>query len=197
MRALRAHCSEGRLTVDELDECSASAYAAVTLGDLAALVADLPDPAPAAPVARDVDGPEARSPAPAGERVERVTATLSTAEQGGVWQVPRRLVARATLGECRIDLRRAEIPDEVHIDARTVLGEIKIYVPAGARVQMTGRAILGERVRGISEGPSNGPRIHVDVSAILGEVTVDVATTQEKWMDAARRLRRRAGDEDG
>ena len=52
---LREHAATGRLTVEELDERSERAYAARTLSELAALVADLPAPpaAPArAPVAR-------------------------------------------------------------------------------------------------------------------------------------------------
>jgi hypothetical protein len=39
---LRRHATEGRLTMDELDERCERAYAARTVGDLAALVADLP-----------------------------------------------------------------------------------------------------------------------------------------------------------
>jgi uncharacterized protein DUF1707 len=47
--ALRAHCSLGRLTVDELDERLTAAYAARTRAELAALMRDLPAPAPPAP----------------------------------------------------------------------------------------------------------------------------------------------------
>jgi len=43
---LREHAAAGRLTMDELDERSAAAYAARTVGELASLVADLPPPAP-------------------------------------------------------------------------------------------------------------------------------------------------------
>jgi hypothetical protein len=42
---LRDHALAGRLTVEELDERCARAYAAVTLSELAELVADLPSPA--------------------------------------------------------------------------------------------------------------------------------------------------------
>jgi hypothetical protein len=50
--ALRTHCEAGRLTIDELEERLGAAYAARTLGELDALMADLPAlptrPAPAA-----------------------------------------------------------------------------------------------------------------------------------------------------
>lgn len=51
--ALQRHTGEGRLTLDEFDQRSAAAYAARTIGDLDALIADLPplatpgEPAPA------------------------------------------------------------------------------------------------------------------------------------------------------
>jgi hypothetical protein len=51
--ALRSHCEAGRLTIDELEERLAVAYAARTLGELDALLTDLPAlptrPAPAHP----------------------------------------------------------------------------------------------------------------------------------------------------
>ena len=43
---LRDHALAGRLTVDELDERSARAYAAVTRSQLAGLLVDLPTPVP-------------------------------------------------------------------------------------------------------------------------------------------------------
>src|SRR5213592_4778243 len=49
---LRRHAEAGRLTVDELDERCSAALSAVTVGDLRALVRDLPTEPPAAPPAR-------------------------------------------------------------------------------------------------------------------------------------------------
>ena len=46
VEALRKHAAAGRLSVGELEERSASAYAARTLGALAPLLADLPEPTP-------------------------------------------------------------------------------------------------------------------------------------------------------
>lgn len=44
---LSEHTAAGRLTLDEFDERARAAYAARTIGDLAALTADLPRAAPA------------------------------------------------------------------------------------------------------------------------------------------------------
>jgi hypothetical protein len=46
VQLLRAAAGEGALSVDELEERMSAAYAAVTRGDLAALVADLPPQSP-------------------------------------------------------------------------------------------------------------------------------------------------------
>src|SRR5262245_31536772 len=43
---LQAACAEGRLDLAELDERTAGAYAAKTLGDLKPFTVDLPPPAP-------------------------------------------------------------------------------------------------------------------------------------------------------
>ena len=45
LKALERHLAAGRLNLDEFDQRSTAALAAVTLGDLAALTADLPEPA--------------------------------------------------------------------------------------------------------------------------------------------------------
>ncbi|WP_067822824.1 DUF1707 SHOCT-like domain-containing protein [Actinomadura kijaniata] len=41
--ALREHCAQGRITIDELNERLESVYAARTLGELEAVTADLPE----------------------------------------------------------------------------------------------------------------------------------------------------------
>jgi len=165
---LRDHAAEGRLTTDELEERSAAAYAASTRGELVALRQDLPETA------------TPRAPTPPPEIVgERIGAVLSNTEQGGHWLVPERLLIKAVLGDCKLDLRQAEIPREVRIEARVRLGNVTIYVPADARVVLTGRSILGDRkVRGQEGG--GGPVIRVDADVILGDLTIDVATTGER-----------------
>ena len=112
---------------------------------------------------------------------ERIGALLSSTQQGGHWLVPEHLEVKAVLGDCKIDLRRAEVPAEVTIDVKVRLGDVTIYVPPDARVQLTGRCILGDRkVRGQPEGPTGGPLIRVHADVILGDLKVDVATTGER-----------------
>jgi hypothetical protein len=92
------------------------------------------------------------------------------------------------LGDCKLDLRQAEIPREVTIEVKIRLGDVTIYVPADARVVLTGRSILGDRkVRGQEGG--GGPVIRVDADVILGDLTVDVATTGERLKNLLGRAR--------
>jgi Domain of unknown function (DUF1707)/Cell wall-active antibiotics response 4TMS YvqF len=171
--ALRDHAAEGRLTTEELEERTGAAYAATTRGDLVALRRDLPGTRSAAP------------PVVVGEQIG---AVLSSTEQRGHWLVPEHVRVKAVLGDCKLDLRQAVMPDEVTIDVKVRLGEVTIYVPPDARVQLTGRAILGDRkVRGQTDGPGGGPLIRVRADVILGELKVDVATTGERLRAALGR----------
>ena len=154
--ALRDHAAQGRLSTDELEERTGAAYAATTRGELVALRRDLPDEALPAP----------RPPAPRPPEIvgERLVAVLSSTEQSGHWLVPEHLHIKAVLGDCKVDLRQAELPAEVTIDAKVRLGDITIYVPPGTRVELTGRAILGDRKvrgqqrRGARRAGREGPR---------------------------------------
>jgi len=175
--ALRNHAAEGRLTTEELEERTGAAYAATTRGELVALRRDLPEAARPAQ--------QAGTPTVVGERI---AAVLSSSEQGGHWLVPERLHVKAVLGDCKLDLRQAEVPAEVTIDVKVRLGDVTIYVPENARVELTGRAILGDKkVRGIAGAPGGGPLIRVHADVILGDLKVDVATGWERIRGALGR----------
>jgi hypothetical protein len=168
---LRDHATAGRLTTDELEDRTAAAYAATTRGELVSLRHDLPEAA--APITRS---------APPEVVGERIGAVLSGTKQGGHWLVPERLEVKAILGDCKLDLRQAEVPPEVTIEVKVRLGDVTIYVPADARVELTGRSILGDRkVRGQAGG--GGPIIRVRADVILGDLTIDVATTGERLLN--------------
>ena len=169
--ALRDHAAEGRLSTEELEERTGAAYAATTRGELVALRRDLPG----------AGVPAQRTPVPAGPEVERIGAVLSSTKQAGLWRVPEHLHVRAVLGDCKVDLRSAEVPEDVTIDVKVLLGDVKIYVPENARVQLTGRAILGDKkITGSVGATGDGPLIRVRADVILGELKVDVATTGER-----------------
>ena len=174
---LRDHAAEGRLTTEELEERTGAAYAATTRGELVALRRDLPEAAR--------PSQQAATPTVVGERI---AAVLSSSEQGGHWLVPERLHVKVVLGDCNLDLRQAEVPAEVAIDVKVRLGDVTIYVPENARVELTGRAILGDKkVRGLAGAAGGGPLIRVHADVILGDLKVDVATGWERVRGALGR----------
>jgi hypothetical protein len=179
--ALRGHAAQGRLTTEELEERTGAAYAARTRGELVALRSDLPDDHLPAP--RPAPGPP---PEVVGERIG---AVLSSSSQGGHWLVPEHMQVKAILGDCKLDLRHAEVPAEVTIDVRVRLGDVTIYVPPEARVELTGRALLGDKkVRGRSGAPGGGgPLVRVRADVILGDLKIDVATPVERLRAALGR----------
>lgn len=138
---------KGQLTIEEFDERTAQAWAAVYVDDLAPLTADLVVPGPAAPsralVSADVQPPAS----------ERVTGdggpSLSVAvwsgfERKGVWTVPPRFTAIAVMGGGDIDLRYANFgAQEITITAVAIMGGIDIIVPDDVFVRERGFGFMG------------------------------------------------------
>jgi hypothetical protein len=177
---LRVATVEGRLTLSELTERTEAAYTATTRGDLVPITADLPA----------VSGPSAapmRPTAPA-ER-EWVVAVMGDTKRQGRWRVERPLTAVAVMGDVVLDLRGAEVPQgEVDITATAVMGDVKIYVPDGVDVQLSGIAVMGDKQVAVREAPAGqtAPRVVVRATAIMGDVKV----IGDSYAEPARRTLR-------
>ena len=137
--ALREHCAEGRLTLEELSERLDEAYRARTAGELEEVLRELPAEAPARP---------RRSP-------KRFTiAIFGGVERRGRWRVPRRSFVLTLFGGSDLDLRHAEIDsDVVTIWAFALFGGADVYVPEGVEVDAGGFALFG----GIDEHGADTP----------------------------------------
>jgi len=169
---LHQACAEGRLTVEEFGERSASAYAARTHDELAVLTRDLvpatgtdADPAP-----RTYRGDPPTSAPP-------IVAVFSGARRAGRWRPARQETAVAVFGGVEIDLRDAELPaGEMRLSAWAVFGGIDVTVPEGTHVELSGLAVFGGRdVRG-GDRPA-GPDafvLRVHAIAVFGGVNVKV-----------------------
>jgi hypothetical protein len=155
---LRDHLAVGRLTLDEFSERTGTALAARTRSDLDAVLADLP-------VAS-----EAR------RRARRwIVAVMGQSESKGRWRPGERTATVAVMGECHMDLRRAEIDGpEVVITAVSIMGSIDIVVPEGIDVELTGLSIMGQRSFKVRDVPvlRGSPRILIRAFPIMGEVKV-------------------------
>jgi len=175
VEALTAASAEGRLTLEEYSERSEAALTARTLGDLAGLTSDLPEPAPA--------GPAGAAPA---EAAASITAVLGNESRKGPWVVPPHLAVTSVLGDCHLEMQQAVISERVTtIDARVRFGAVTIYVPDGVDVRMSGRAVLGAKSSELRGEPRAGaPVLVVRCDVFCGAITVRRPTC---LMERARR----------
>jgi Domain of unknown function (DUF1707)/Cell wall-active antibiotics response 4TMS YvqF len=162
---LRVAATEGRLTLSELTERTEAAYTATTRGELAPITADLPaEPASSAPMR-----PSGRT-----DR-EWVVAVMGDSRRRGRWRVERPLAALAVMGDVVLDLRGAEVPrGDVDITATTVMGNVKVYVPDGVDVELSGIAVMGDKKVMVREAPAGqtAPRVVVRATVVMGDVKV-------------------------
>jgi len=121
---LTRHFANDDLTEADLEARCQAVYAAQTSRELDAIVADLPT-------------------AVAHEATD-VTAVFSGQERKLAGVVPRELRLRARLGYVELDLREATFePGVTTIDVRAFMGYVQIRLPAGVRVESSGRALFG------------------------------------------------------
>jgi hypothetical protein len=152
--------ADGRLSHEEYSERMPLALAARTLGDLAPLTTDLAAPEHQ-PVQLDGGQP--------------VTALFTAADRRGRWVVPATVTCVAAFGEVVLDFTEAILQDRhVVVTVYAVFGRVRLIVPAGVEVVMSGNNILGrqrggttKRVPTSSDVPVIEVRGHVAASEVL------------------------------
>lgn len=131
--------SDGRLTSDEHAERLDAASSARTLGELAALTTDLVTP-DAQPVRLDGGRP--------------VTAVFGGHRREGRWVVPERLAVAAVFGEAVLDFREAVLQSpRVIVYATVICGRLKILVPEGITVEVTGTSVASSQRGSLARRP--------------------------------------------
>jgi hypothetical protein len=164
--------SDGRLTLGEHSERTERAYSARTLGELAALTADLAMPA-AQPIRLDGHRP--------------VAAVFSRDRRDGRWVVPERLAVAAVFGEVILDMREAVLQSQrIVVLATLVGGTLQLIVPDSVTVETTGTAVLSRssgpmaaRARGPLPAPE-APVIEVRAFALGGRLKV-IRPRRSRW----------------
>jgi len=162
---LGEHASVGRLTLAELEDRVARAYAATTRAELAELTKDLPSASPST----EVDAPARRG-------VSRwFVAIMGGSRRRGRRRLSGRLNVVAIMGGDDIDLREAEIEgSELVVNVFALMGGPTIYVPDSIELEMSGAAIMGGNdERGSDRQPRPGaPLIRVRSFALMGGTDV-------------------------
>ena len=121
--------ADGRLSHEEYSERMPLALAARTLGDLAVLTKDLAAPEHQ-PVQLDGGQP--------------VTALFTTADRRGRWVVPGAVTCVAAFGEVVLDFTEAILQERhVVVTVYALFGKVRLIVPSGVEVVMSGNTVLG------------------------------------------------------
>ncbi|HUR08931.1 MAG TPA: DUF1707 domain-containing protein [Nonomuraea sp.] len=147
--------ADGRLMLDELEERLGVVYSARTLGELAAVTADL---LPAEQQPLNLDG-------------RPVSAFFKQEQRGGRWVVPAELTVTTMFGTTKLDFREAILQNRrIVINATLVFGGLEIHVPEGLEVI---RVAKGNTVR-LTKQPTEpgGPVVEVRTTNFAGDVKV-------------------------
>src|ERR1700730_12953666 len=151
--------SDGRLAPEEHSERVQRAFSARTLGELAELTADLAVPS-AQPVRLDR---------------RRVTSGIfRPARRDGRWVVPENLTVTAMFGEVEVDFTQAILQtSRVQLYATVFGGRLRLIVPDGVSVTVSGHMVLGRKRGGTAPPAGPGaPVIEVRALVLGGELAV-------------------------
>jgi len=187
--------ADGRLSVDELDERLASAYAMRTRRELAVLIADVSTEAA-------LDGQLASATAHIGPAVREgpggtgwVVSILGGHDRRGHWRLARTATVLNVLGGSDIDLCEVELSGlETQLNVYSVMGGCEVRVPAGARVEVTKFALMGgnDVDLGDERPPAGAPLIRIRLLTVMGGTSVRRGPKQSRAERRAARALRKA-----
>ncbi|WP_406462044.1 DUF1707 domain-containing protein [Streptomyces sp. NBC_01622] len=165
---LTGAAGDGRLTAEELDERVEAALSARTLGELAALTADLPVVAGATPV-------EVKD-------VARIEQNGGSTRRGDGWVVPRRLEIQSRLGDVTLDFTQAVITQAtLRIDLDMHLGALRLLLPPGVVANTDDLVLNYGKVKTRGPGDLDTPvDLRIEIVGQLGFGKVLVRRTRRK-----------------
>ncbi len=176
VEALHTAVTEGRLSVEELEERVQSAFTVRTRRELELLIADVsvqPLAGQRAGGRRGTGGQLTVREGPGGSRW--VVSIMSGHERTGRWRIGSRCSVINVMGGSDLDLCDAELADRViHITIYSVMGGGEIHVPHGVDVQVSNVAIMGgnDVQLGDEVVPRGGPEIRIRLVSIMGGCSV-------------------------
>jgi hypothetical protein len=172
VEALRQAVTEGRLSVEELEERLQAAYTVPTRRELELLIADVSMHSIAArgttALARS-SGPPAVREGPGG--TGWVVSIMSGHDRRGRWRIARRCTVINVMGGSDLDLCDVELSDSVtHLNVYSLMGGSQIRVPDGVDVHVARVALMGGNdVRlGDEVPPPGAPQIRIRLVSVMG-----------------------------
>jgi hypothetical protein len=155
---LQKALGEGRIDLDEFGHRAGVAYAAATLAELDAVVADLPT--------------DARPPVEiVGTRAPEVVSSVFGDVRLAGGSAPQRV--STVFGNVKIDLRGLRTDaDRLDLYLSTVFGDIEVIVAEGVDAELQGRTVFGDRRTELAPVPrlAGTPRIVVHARAVFGDL---------------------------
>jgi hypothetical protein len=164
---LRRAGGSGQLTVEELDERVAAAYAAQTHADLDRLTEDL------GPVAGQAQTGLSVRPGDDGSRL--IVSIMGGSDRRGRWRVGRRCTVLNLMGGGNLDLNDAELADDVvELRVWSLMGGSDVWVPEGLNVEVSEFALMGgnDLHIGPAQPASDRPLIKIRLISVMGGTTV-------------------------
>ncbi|MDH3680276.1 MAG: DUF1707 domain-containing protein [Acidimicrobiia bacterium] len=178
--------ADDQVSFDEIDERFRRVFAARTQAELRAVVADLPE------LRRSPPPPDARHLA-----ARSSFKLLGDTKVGGWLTLDGDLTAINVIGDTVIDLSSAAIPDRgVTVAAWSLIGDVKVIVPDGVRVQSQVISLIGDRTERLTPPQPGAPTVRVRVQLAVGDS--GVYSLSEVPIGRLRRLwtaLRRSGDD--
>ncbi len=160
---LQQACGQGILTLDEFSVRVGKVWAAQTRADLTRTLGDLP----AAPVT--IVGTD--------QPVERVVTVFGESRKAGRWRLsPQPLHTVTVFGSCEIDLRGVlGGGEQIEITGGCFFGELRVLVPEGVEVRVSGPAIFASRTMRLAPVPRlrGTPLITIHVTTMFGSVEIE------------------------
>lgn len=158
VRTLGEHHAVGRLTYEEFVERMDSAYEARTHEELDLLTADLPE----------------HRTAPAQPQKRRWLVSVMGGNERAEDVARDETVILDVMGGSDLDLRGASFPaGEATVTAIAIMGGSTIWVPEGARVELSGFALMGGNTNRVKPaGAAPGPLVRVKAWSLMGGVDV-------------------------
>ncbi len=158
---LQTALAEGRIDVDEFGQRAGAAHGAVTTGQLAELVADLPGAAPAAAEVEVVGV----------HRAERVTSFFGDVVVSGTAGLPQAVAT--VFGDIRLDLRGMRTTaDRVELNLGAVFGDVVVIVDEGVDAELSGWTFFGDKRTELAPVPRapGTPRVVVSARTVFGDL---------------------------
>lgn len=157
---LQRACGDGRLTLEQFSVRVGAVWAAETSAELVRATGDLA-PAPIVGSAQTVDS---------------ILTVFSENKRRGRWRLRSpRLWLRTVFGSTSLDLREV-LTDQpvIEISGFCLFGELKVIVPEGVEVDVTGATVFSARQQNLAPVPRvpGTPEVRVEVAAWFSNVEV-------------------------